>query len=107
MRTAHVRSFRDDMGGTGTWNKECKTLTSRICATPPEPVMLESIVRHFGEFGPLETVRVIKAKGIAFVTYRLRSSAEFAKEAMAEQTRQRRADQCASAPHRRAAPPPP
>jgi hypothetical protein len=30
-------------------------------------------------------VRVIKAKGIAFVTYKMRASAEFAKEAMAEQ----------------------
>ena len=74
------------MGGTGTWNKECKTLyVGRMCATPPEAVMLETIVRHFGEFGLLETVRVIKAKGIGFVTYKLRSSAEFAKEAMAEQ----------------------
>ena len=33
----------------------------------------------------LESARVIKAKGIAFVTYTMRCSAEFAKEAMAEQ----------------------
>ncbi len=45
----------------------------------------ETIVRHFGEFGVLESARVLKAKGIAFVTYTMRCSAEFAKEAMAEQ----------------------
>lgn len=33
----------------------------------------------------LESARVLKAKGIAFVTYTMRCSAEFAKEAMAEQ----------------------
>ena len=70
--------------------------------------MLESIVPHFGEFGLLETVRVIQAKGIAFVTYRLRSSAEFAKEAMAEQTLDNDEQiNVRPAPHRRAAPPPP
>lgn len=85
--TTLVCSFRDDMGGTGTWNRECKTLyVGRICATPTEAQMLETLVRHFGEFGLLETVRVIKAKGIGFITYKMRCSAEFAKEAMMEQT---------------------
>ena len=80
-------SFRDDMGGTGTWNKECKTLyVGRICATPTEQRMTETVVRHMGEYGQLESARVLKSKGVAFVTYRLRCSAEFAKEAMAEQS---------------------
>ena len=48
--------------------------------------MTETVVRHFGEFGPMESVRVLKPKGIAFVTYKLRCTAEFAKEAMAEQS---------------------
>ena len=35
-RTRHA-SYRDDMGGTGTWNKECKTIyVGRICGTPSE-----------------------------------------------------------------------
>jgi len=85
-RNRHA-SWRDDMGGTGTWNKECKTLyVGRLCNLPSEQVMTEIVVRHFGEFGPIESVRVLKSKGCAFVTYKLRCTAEFAKEAMAEQS---------------------
>ena len=33
-------SFRDDMGGTGTWNRDCKTLyVGRMCSTPTEAQM--------------------------------------------------------------------
>ena len=33
-------TFKDDMGGTGNWNKECKTLyIGQICCTPSEPVL--------------------------------------------------------------------
>jgi hypothetical protein len=84
-RTRHG-SFRDDMGGTGTWNKECKTLyVGRLCGKVSEPEMTEIVARHFGEFGPLDSVRVLTGKSCAFITYRMRCSAEFAKEAMAEQ----------------------
>lgn len=80
-------TFKDDMGGTGNWNKECKTLyIGQICCTPSEPVLTESLARHFGEFGVLESVRVLRAKGCGFVTYKLRCAAEFAKEAMADQS---------------------
>ena len=85
-RNRHA-SWRDDMGGTGAWNKECKTIyVGRLCNLPSEQVMTEIVCRHFGEFGPMESARVLKAKGCAFVTYRLRCTAEFAKEAMAEQS---------------------
>ena len=68
-------SFRDDMGGTGTWNRDCKTLyIGRMCSKPTETEMTEIVVRHFGEFGVLESVRVLKAKGCGFVTYTLRCS---------------------------------
>ena len=111
-------TFRDDMGGVGSWHKECKTIyIGQICATPPEPQMTETLARHFGEFGVLESVRLLKAqgltltltwltlnltfhpnpnpnpnpnqvrvlklKGCGFVTYKLRSAAEFAKEVAA------------------------
>ena len=80
-------TFKDDMGGTGNWNKECKTLyIGQICCTPSEPVLTESLARHFGEFGVLESVRVLRLKGCGFVTYKLRCAAEFAKEAMADQS---------------------
>ena len=84
-RTRHG-SFRDDMGGTGTWNKDCKTLyVGRLSGKPTEAEMTEIVAQHFGEFGQLESVRVLKGKSCAFVMYRLRCAAEFAKEAMAEQ----------------------
>ena len=54
-------TFRDDMGGVGSWHKECKTIyVGQICATPSEPQMTETLARHFGEFGVLESVRVLK-----------------------------------------------
>jgi RNA recognition motif-containing protein len=74
------------MGGTGTWNRDCRTLyIGRVCAIPSEEEMKQTLIAHFGEFGVLESVRVLKNKGAGFITYTLRSSAEFAKEAMAEQ----------------------
>ena len=74
-RNRHA-SWRDDMGGTGTWNKECKTIyVGRLCNLPTEQVMTEIVARHFGEFGPMESVRVLKPKGCAFVTYKLRCTA--------------------------------
>ena len=80
-------SFRDDMGGVGTWSKECKTLyVGRFCNTPTESQLTESVARHFGEWGPMESCRVLKGKGIAFMTYKHRCTAEFAKEAMMEQS---------------------
>ncbi|KOO28545.1 pre-mRNA-splicing factor [Chrysochromulina tobinii] len=80
-------SFRDDMGGVGTWTKDCKTLyVGRMCARPSEEAMTEILVRHMGEFGRIESCRVLRGKGCGFVTYHLRATAEFAKEAMAEQT---------------------
>ena len=84
-RTRHG-SFRGDMGGTGTWNKECKTIyVGRICGKRSEPDMTGIVARHFGEFGQMDSCRVLKGKACAFVTYRMRCTAEFAKEAMAEQ----------------------
>ena len=57
-------------------NKECKTIyVGRLCNLPAEQVMTEIVVRHFGEFGPIESVRVLKSKGCAFVTYKLRCTA--------------------------------
>lgn len=43
-------------------------------------------MRNFIEWGELESVRVIWDKSIAFVRYKLRAAAEFAKEAMADQS---------------------
>lgn len=42
--------------------------------------------RHFSEWGPLERVRVLHHRGCAFVTYVSEASAQFAKEAMSNQS---------------------
>ena len=50
------------------------------------PKLLEDALwRHFGEWGELESLNYIQRLSIAFPRYRLRTSAEFAKEAMAQQ----------------------
>ncbi|KAG5456992.1 MAG: hypothetical protein BJ554DRAFT_3111, partial [Olpidium bornovanus] len=46
----------------------------------------EKVERHFGEFGTLERVHVLRDKVVAFVTYDNRANAEFAKEAMSDQS---------------------
>lgn len=46
----------------------------------------EAITRHFSEFGEVELVNVIFRLSIAFVRFRMRCGAEFAKVAMAGQT---------------------
>ena len=46
----------------------------------------DEISAQFGEFGPLEDVTVKFDRRFAFVRYKFRASAEFAKEAMAGQT---------------------
>lgn len=47
--------------------------------------MTETVHRHFSEWGPLDYARVFADRGFAFVRYKYRSCAEFAKVAMAEQ----------------------
>jgi len=71
---------RQDMGGVGTFSRENKTLYIGHISTSPDR---EEIVRkHFGAFGDIEYIKVLKDKAVAFVQYKLRSVAEFVKEAM-------------------------
>lgn len=74
------------MGGVGSFSRENRTLyvggLRRV-----RGVDLEDLVRrNFVEWGKLESVRVIHDKSIAFVRYTLRAAAEFAKEAMTDQS---------------------
>jgi len=46
----------------------------------------EVITRHFREWGELEAIKVVYDKAVAFVKFKLRASAEFAKEAMQDQS---------------------
>eukprot|EP01133_Synstelium_polycarpum_P012832 gene12832-15064_t len=77
------RSDRDDMGGVGSFSRDNR----RGLKSNQNAVALEDMLRRgFEEWGILEYVRVILSKSIAFVRFVFRSSAEFAKEAMADQT---------------------
>lgn len=79
------KEFRDDMTGVGAILKPCRTLYvgNLVKAEYADPAALEETLwRHFGEWGELENVNLVSRLSIAFVRYRHRSSAEFAKEAM-------------------------
>lgn len=103
------------MGGVGTFSRDNRTLylggIRRVkgvdvqelivrnfieVALPPPPIQvahgsLTHVLVWVGgaggaqQWGELESVRVIWDKSIAFVRYKLRAAAEFAKEAMADQ----------------------
>lgn len=80
-RSRHSK-HRDDMNGTGSFMKPCRTLfvgnfnKGRYAS---EEALELAMWRHFGEWGELENVNVIHRLSVAFPRYRLRTSAEFAK----------------------------
>jgi hypothetical protein len=84
-------AHRDDMNGIGSFMNPCRTLfvgnLVRSKYLPPHPWTLEeSLWNHFSEWGELENLNLVHKLSIAFPRYRLRASAEFAKEAMTCQT---------------------
>ncbi|PNS15382.1 Pre-mRNA-splicing factor cwc2 [Sphaceloma murrayae] len=75
--------YRDDMGGVGSFLRVNRTIyVGRIHVTDD---IEEVVARHFQEWGQVERIRVLPARGVAFVTYVHLANAEFAKEAMAHQ----------------------
>jgi len=76
--------YRDDMGGVGSFMRQNLTLyVGRIHVTDD---IEEVVARHFSEWGEVERIRILNARGIAFVTYMNEANAQFAKEAMAHQS---------------------
>jgi RNA recognition motif-containing protein len=100
--------YRDDMGGIGSFQRQNRTLyIGRIKETRNTAEMVE---RHFEEFGEIErstssfsfcaslgknlivfsrcagVVRILQSRGVAFVTYFNELNAQFAKEAMTDQS---------------------
>ena len=72
-------SFRDDMGGVGSWAREQRTLyVGRICVLRTESEVHATVWSHFSEWGEIDYCRVLASKGCAFVSYRLRAAADFA-----------------------------
>lgn len=77
-------SYQEDMGGVGLFRRYNPTLFVTGLSGLKD---LEShISKVFGEFGPVEKVRVLYGKGCAFVRYRWEVLAQFAKEAMQAQS---------------------
>ncbi|CEM15985.1 unnamed protein product [Vitrella brassicaformis CCMP3155] len=88
-RERHMK-HRDDMGGVGTFEKDCRTLfigDLKMDRGLPDgyAVLEESVRRNFSMWGPIVHMRVIPNKNIAFVEYEYRAAAEFAKVAMMDQ----------------------
>lgn len=76
--------YRDDMGGVGSFMRQNRTLyVGRIHVTDD---IEEVVARHFAEWGQIERIRVLTARGVAFVTYSNEANSQFAKEAMAHQS---------------------
>ena len=46
----------------------------------------EIVARHFAEWGQVDRIRCLTARGVAFVTYTNEANSQFAKEAMAHQS---------------------
>jgi hypothetical protein len=83
-------NHKDDMGGVGSFMKECKTLyISEITIDRTQPDCIQrmeaQLWKLFHPWGPIESIRVIPNRMIAFVKYEYRSAAEFAKVACADQ----------------------
>jgi hypothetical protein len=76
--------YRDDMGGVGSFLRQNRTLyVGRIHVTDD---IEEVVARHFAEWGEVDRIRVLTARGVAFVTYANEANSQFAKEAMAHQS---------------------
>merc|ERR1712139_647846 len=79
------RAHRDDMGGVGSFESNSRTLYIGGLRKQEGVDMKPIVQKHFAQFGEIENVNVIYRLSIAFVRYRLRCSAEFAKVAMTNQ----------------------
>lgn len=76
--------YRDDMGGVGSFMRQNRTLyVGRIHVTDD---IEEIVARHFQEWGQIDRIRCLTARGVAFITYSNEANSQFAKEAMAHQS---------------------
>lgn len=76
--------YRDDMDGVGSLHRRNRTLY--IGGLHMEKAMENKITKHFQDFGRIEKIRVLYNKNCGFLTYKLESEAQFAKEAMQNQS---------------------
>lgn len=84
--------YRDDMGGVGSFRKLNRTLyigglSGALNNKQLKASQIESRIRFvFGGLGEIDRVRFVESKNCAFVKFRHPANAEFAKEAMSNQT---------------------
>lgn len=84
--------YRDDMGGIGSFRKMNRTLYigglgGALNNKQLKASQIESRIRFvFSELGEIDRVRFVDAKNCAFVKFKHSANAEFAKEAMSNQT---------------------
>ena len=79
--------YRDDMGGVGSINRVNRTIyIAKMGETPDKKQTEETLLRHFSEWGKIVKHNILHGRGIAFVTYEQELNAQFAKEAMANQS---------------------
>lgn len=85
-------TYRDDMGGVGSFRKTNRTvyiggLSGALNNKELKPSQIEGRIRYmFGSLGEIDRIRYVETKNCAFVKFKYSSSAEFAKEAMSNQT---------------------
>ena len=83
-------NHRDDLEGTGTFLKDCRTLAVTDFKMPtgndPIAATYEILWRHFSPWGEIEDINLHPGKGLAYIRYSHRCMAEFAKIAMLNQS---------------------
>ncbi|EIM23138.1 hypothetical protein WALSEDRAFT_67452 [Wallemia mellicola CBS 633.66] len=79
-------SYRDDMSGVGSFSRQNTTLYIGRMAEYGEGRGENQLIKHFGEFGEIEKVRVLHGRGCGFVKFKNECNAQFAKEAMGSQS---------------------
>jgi|EP00927_Polykrikos_kofoidii_P077862 hypothetical protein len=83
-------SHREDMDGIGTFNSDCQTLfvgglQFDRAANDALQAAERDIIDGFSTWGEIESIKIIPGKAVAFIRFKYRASAEFAKAAMANQ----------------------
>jgi len=80
-------NVRDDQSGVGSFSVHPETARTLYVGGISVTSDIQSIVyRHFRQWGEIDNVRMLQSKGVVFVRYKKRSSAEFAREAMQNQS---------------------
>jgi hypothetical protein len=80
-------AHRQDMGGVGTFTRECKTLyVTNIKGTGDKKDTVRLLYQAFSQWGKIEDINYFDTKACCFIRFSHRCMAEFAKEAMIGQT---------------------